>query len=84
MPGEYEAPPTPGSEMAGQPTAPTNAPIVMVCRGVSLSQIKSSANSDIAFAVQNQLQASPQITPDEASGTFTFTVTLALKRPLKL
>jgi hypothetical protein len=69
--------------------------ITLQCRGVSLTQVSSSANTDIAYAVENELKASPlfeakdtqlspQINVDEASGTFTFGVTLALKRPLKL
>lgn len=75
--------------------ASTNTTITLQCRGVMLTHVSSSANTDIAYAVENELKASPlfdaketqlsrQIDSDEASGTFTFGVTLALKRPLKL
>ena len=68
---------------------------LLVFRAVSLTSISPSANTDIAFAVLNELKASPMfdaektvfagnITPDEPPGTFTFTITVKLKRPLKL
>jgi type IV pilus assembly protein PilM len=81
----------------------TNAPgqtgqevvITLVCRAMSLSSVDPSANSDIAYALQNELQASPYFDPkttqltgeikaDDASGTFTFGVLVALKNPLNL
>jgi type IV pilus assembly protein PilM len=77
--------------------AATNAvgAIKLQCRGVSLSKLDPSANNKLAFAFQDELKRSPvvdaegtkldpQITDDETTGTFSFGVTLALKRPLKL
>ena len=69
--------------------------IKLLCRAVSLSEISPSANTDIAFAFENELKSSPlfdpketqlagQINVDDVSGTFTFGVTIFLKKPLKL
>jgi hypothetical protein len=76
------------------------AMVTLVCRGVSLTQAlasgnAASANTDIAFALAEALKESPlfdaketqltqKVTEDEATGTFTFGLTLKLKRPLKL
>ena len=81
--------------VAADGSAITNAvgTIKLQCRGVSLKQI-SSANSKIAYAVHAELIASPlvdaagtqldpSIVEDEATGTFSFGITLALKKPLK-
>jgi type IV pilus assembly protein PilM len=83
----------PGGE--GAAGADPDAVIRLVCRAVSLSQIAPSANTDIAFAFENELRNCPlfdpketqlagQIEADETSGTFTFGVTVVLKKPLKL
>jgi type IV pilus assembly protein PilM len=69
--------------------------ITLICRAVSLSNVDPSANTGIAYALQRELQASPYFDPkatqlsgeisvDEASGTFTFGISVALKKPLKL
>ncbi len=69
--------------------------ITLVCRAVSLSSVDPAANSDIAYTLENELQASPffdpkatqlagQINPEDASGTFTFGITAVLKNPLNL
>jgi len=69
--------------------------ITLVCRAVSLSSVDPSANSDIAYALQNELQASPYFDPkatqlsgdikaNDVSGTFTFGISIALKKPLNL
>lgn len=69
--------------------------ITMVCRAISLSSVDPAADSDIAYAFESQLQASPyfnsqatqltgQINAENAAGTFTFGVTAVLKKPLKL
>ena len=69
--------------------------ITLVCRAVSLSDVDPSANTTIAYTLEDELKASPyfdskstqlsgQITPDDVSGTFTFGVTVALKNPLNL
>ena len=76
--------------------ASTNA-ITLVCRAVDLTKVTgdASANNETAFEVENQLKTSPlfdpkttqlsgQITPDDATGTFTFGVTITLQNPLKL
>jgi type IV pilus assembly protein PilM len=91
-------PPTnPDGSPAPNPPGAANqiATINLICRAVNLSNVDPSANSEIAYAVENELKASPvfdpkttqlsaQITPDETTGTFTFGVTVALKNPLKL
>ena len=64
-------------------------------RAVSLTSVQPEANKKMAFAVLTELQNSPlfdhdqtqfvgTISADEPPGTFTFPVTLAIKRPLKL
>jgi hypothetical protein len=69
--------------------------ITLICRAVNLSNVDPSANSEIAYAVENELKTSPffdpkatqltgQITPDEANGTFTFGITVALQKHLDL
>ncbi|MGB7768838.1 MAG: type IV pilus assembly protein PilM [Verrucomicrobiia bacterium] len=81
----------------GANTSQTNqmGAITLICRAVSLSKVDSAANSDIAYTVENELQASPyfdpkatqltgQISAEDASGTFTFGITAVLKNPLNL
>jgi type IV pilus assembly protein PilM len=69
--------------------------ISLLCRAVSMSKVDSAANSDIAYTLENELQASPyfdpkatqltgQINAEDASGTFTFGITAVLKNPLNL
>lgn len=74
------------------------ANVTLLCRAVDMTKIPgvtADANITVAYAVENELKASamfnptntllsPQLTPDEASGTVTFEVRLALKRPIKL
>jgi hypothetical protein len=75
-------------------TAQTST-ITLLCRAVNLSNVDPSANSEIAYAVENELKTSPffdpkatqltgQITPDEANGTFTFGITVTLQNPFNL
>jgi len=79
------------------PPAATNeiATVGLVCRAVSLTSVVASGNTELAFVFLNELKASPLFDPegtqfagninqDEPPGTFTFPVTLKLKRPLKL
>jgi type IV pilus assembly protein PilM len=74
----------------------TNQPgtINLVCRAVSLTGVDPSANTEIAYAVENELRAcsdfdpkatalTGQISSDDPSGTFTFGVSVVLKNPLK-
>ena len=69
--------------------------VTVTFRAVSLTSVQPEANKRIAFAVLTELQNSPlfdrdktefvgTISSDEPPGTFTFPVTLALKRTLKL
>ena len=73
--------------MPGSSTA-TNT-ITLVCRAVSLTSVDSAANTEIAYAVENAIkscpmvdtkatQLSPNISPDDPNGTFTFTVNVIL------
>jgi hypothetical protein len=91
--GNPEAPaqPSPGPDASG--VATTNV-YVLTCRAVNLSSIDPSANSEMAYAVENEIKASPmvdpkatqltgQITPDDSNGTFTFTVNVVPLNPLK-
>jgi hypothetical protein len=95
FPGEgVPVQPAPQVDAGGQPaTANTNI-VTLVCRAVDLSKISgdASANSETAFAVENEIKNSPMvdprstslvgnIVPDEATGTFTFTVNVAPADP---
>ena len=85
-------PPTPVDPNV-QPGQATNNVITFFCRAVNLTSVDASANSEIAFAVESEIKASPlidpkttqlvgQILPDEATGTFTFTVNVTPLNPL--
>ena len=74
--------------------APQGTSMTLLCRAVDLSSIDPSANSQVAYAVENQLKACPifdskttqltgQITQDNANGTFTFGLTVTLTNSLK-
>ena len=91
QPGQAPAAPAPGAGVVESTNAP---PINLTVRAISLGQISPSANIDIAYALESELKASPLVDPDatqlspeirmdDASGTFTFGVTLVLKQPLK-
>jgi type IV pilus assembly protein PilM len=92
----YPVPPTPGGPPAAAPaTVQTNA-LSLVCRAVDLSSVDSSANQEIVYAVERELKKAPlfdpnsvqpsaQISPvDPNTSTFTFTITVAPRNPLKL
>jgi hypothetical protein len=72
--------PAPGAER-GRPGAAASAPteaitnITMICRLVDRRQFSPSANTDLAFAVKANLNA---------TNTFTFELTVGLKHPFKL
>jgi hypothetical protein len=83
----------PPDDNASQPLAVTNNPITLVCRAVNLTAIDPSANSEIAYAVENEMKNSPlvnpqatqlngEMTPDDVNGTFTFTVNVTPLNPL--
>jgi hypothetical protein len=97
--GEMPPPPNPappdqtGQMAAGQGNANTNT-ITLICRAVSLTSVDSSANTSIAYAVENEIkssplvdpkttQLSPNISPDDPNGTFSFSVNVTLLNPLK-
>ena len=78
----------------GGPVATTQAgaTISLVCRAVSLYNVDASANRDIAYAVENELQSckyfdaktttlAGNISPDDPNGTFTFGVNVTLSPP---
>jgi type IV pilus assembly protein PilM len=93
-PGMNPNMPPPGTGDASQPAAAnTNSVVTLLCRAVNLTSVDPSANSEIAYAVENEIKNSPlvdpkatqltgQITPDEATGTFTFTVNVTPLNPL--
>ncbi len=92
--GAYAGAAAPAVAADGSAVTNSVGTIKLLFRGVSLRQI-SSANSKIAYAVHAELlssplidaagtQLDPSITEDETTGTFSFGITLALKRPLKL
>ncbi len=92
MPVDPNAPPT----TAAAPANTNEVQSVSVTfRAISLTSASASANTELAFTVLNELKNSPlfdsentqfsgNIGPDEPPGTFTFGVTVKLKRPLKL
>jgi type IV pilus assembly protein PilM len=95
--GEMPPPPPPPDPavppVTGIASANTNT-ITLVCRAVSLTSVDTSANTSIAYAVENEIknsplvdpkatQLSPNISPDDPNGTFSFTVNVTLLNPLK-
>jgi hypothetical protein len=73
--------------------ASTTNTITLICRAVSLNSVDSSANTEIAYAVETEIKNSPLVDPkatqlsanisaDDPNGTFTFTVNVALRNPL--
>jgi type IV pilus assembly protein PilM len=104
VPGQYPTERPPGMEAPpvdpnmpppdGSGAVTTTNYITLVCRAVNLTSTDPSANSAIAYAVENEIKNSPlvdpkatqltgQITPDDANGTFTFMVNVAPLNPLK-
>ena len=90
---------SPGATDPATPGATNEvAKVTHLCRAVSLAYVTPNADPTIAYAMQNELRASTnlfdpketklgeQINPDQNqdTNTFTFNVTLALKRPIKL
>lgn len=88
--------PIPGQPQPGtEPTAQNEiASITMTCRGVNLTQVSPTANKDLAYTLADQINKSGlfaegttmgDITIDETSPlTFSFKLTVKLKRPFKL
>jgi len=84
-----------GDTAAAQPAPAQSGAITLICRAVDLTQMDPTAdNTEIVYAVVNGIKASPvfdpktvqsaaQISPVEANGTFTFTITVTPQNPLK-
>jgi type IV pilus assembly protein PilM len=86
--------PPPNAENGGAPAGQTNA-ITLTCRAVDLSGVDSAADNEVVYAIERELKASPvfnpasvvsspQISPVDANGTFTFSIVLAPQNPLNL
>jgi len=72
------------------------AVITIKCRGLNLKRFSPTANNDLAYAVEKELQESPLFdrketklsgdieSVDETAVTFSFGVTLKFKHPMKL
>jgi len=93
--GDIPTPPVQSPDQTGVPAAgsSTTNTIILVCRAVSLTSVDSSANPTIAYTVENEIknspmvdpkatQLSPNISPDDPNGTFSFTVNVTLLNPL--
>jgi len=85
-------PPNGTSGAGGVTSTQAGTTMLLVCRAVSLNSVDASANSDIAYAVQNEIKAcscfdpktttlSGNISPDDANKTFTFGVNVTLLPP---
>ncbi len=105
-PGASPTPPPEGGESSTTATttaakttpASTNeiAVITIKCRGLNLKRYSPTANNDLAYAVEKELQESPLFdrketklsgdieSVDETAVTFSFGVTLKFKHPMKL
>src|SRR5204862_1203258 len=96
--GDSTATATATTPAAPKTPASTNeiAVITLKCRGLNLTKYSPTANNDLAYAVQKELQESPLFdrketklsgdieSVDESSVTFSYGVKLKLKRPRKL
>jgi cell division ATPase FtsA len=98
------SPPTEGGEATATPTATKTTPastneisvVTIKCRGLNLKKFSPTANNDLAYAVEKELQESPLFdrketklsgdieSVDETAITFSFGVTLKFKHPMKL
>ena len=94
--GAPGAPPPPPPPPSGDPSqlgvGNTNTVITLVCRAVRLVGV-DTPDSEIAYAVENEIKNSPfvdskatslvgNIVPDEATGTFSFTLNVMPLKPL--
>jgi type IV pilus assembly protein PilM len=94
--GEATATPTPTAAKTTPVSTNEIAVITIKCRGLNLIKFSPTANNDLAYAVQKELQESPLFDPketklsgdiesvDETVVTFSFGVTLKFKHPMKL
>jgi hypothetical protein len=79
---------------AGTTSANEISTITMLCRGVNLDRISPTANKDLAYTLEEQIKKSPLFVEGTTLGdivieptaplTFTFKLTVKLKRPFKL
>jgi hypothetical protein len=91
--------PGPGGGPGGGGSPGTGSEIshlILSCKGVDLTAVAPAANNQIAYAVEQALKKQPDLFDpagtalsgtlgvDEGKYTFTFEVTVKLKRPLKL
>src|SRR5881394_3316857 len=103
-PGASPTQPTEGGDSTATPTAAKTTPastneiavITIKCRGLNLKRHSPTANNDLAYAVEKELQESPLFdrketklsgdieAVDETAITFSFGVTLKFKHPMKL
>lgn len=90
----YAPPAAPG---VTEGVATNTGTIKLTCRAVNMREYNAAANQRIVFEFHKQLantnsplvnaeatQLDPEIVEDPTTGTFSFGITLALKRPLKL
>ena len=96
--GVYPPQPPPDQQVPASPevAGATNGIISLVCRAVSLTSVDPSANSQLAFEVERELKSATnyfdpktttlnaQISADDANGTFTFSLSVGLAKPLQL
>lgn len=91
----YAPPPVPG--VAPDAAATNSGTVKLECRAVNMREFNAAANQRIVFELHKQLASpnsplvdaeatrlDPEIVEDPNTGTFSFGITLALKRPLKL
>ncbi len=90
------ADPAAGGEAKPKAKKDDQGTMKMTCRGINLTSRNPAANTELAFALEKLLKESPLFDPaetklsgqleavDAAADTFTFQVTLKLKRVIKL
>ena len=97
--GRLPRPPAGAQATPGQPGAAVGNEVsgmTLTCRSVNMSSVGAAANSGIAFALASQIQAvtnyfdaagtafSGNVLPSADDMTFSFEITVKLKRPFKL
>lgn len=94
--GETGAAATPAAKPSTPASTNEIATINVKCRGLNVKRFSPTANVELVYAVEKQLQANPMFDSketklsgeienvDESAVTFSFGVTLKLKHPMKL
>jgi type IV pilus assembly protein PilM len=87
------------AQAAGQPGAGASATeitgVILTCRSKNMTSVRASANGEVAYALEAQIKGATNyfeptntvlgaVTSDPADLTFSFEITVKLKRPLKL